>query len=425
MPEVEEFRSPESGDLTSIDLFKASRGRRVDDWRRYLAWNWSPFNPTIEYVLERRNFNRFRREAVPARDAIRTLRERTGDTREVEHGGWRWTERALTETRYVRPFSIVIQRYELWEANLSSEAYRQVRGGGEVRRGDSGLTATLAPWLGEGTTVVAPGAIDVDQIGVVYVTGTASAAVTGFGSSDRLLGAAFAGTHTGAPLAAGGHPPGERIDEGWRFVLALLGPEELLDHGEPRWERVGPLRRTDAGPLPAWRSLRSGIARWPRWAWLVSAAALLLLVSQVAFDSGGSAGEAGTPTPVASPTATPLIEGAYSGAIAVLRDPHGHGPTIGPMPVMLDVRLTRDSRTNAYVLEIGGPAPFVAVSSAGGYNPATRKFIATGSGVVGPSRIPVEATLAGTLTAGGTLSATYTLSGTPNGPITYQVSMSK
>ncbi|MSQ62034.1 MAG: hypothetical protein EXR43_05605 [Dehalococcoidia bacterium] len=66
----------------------------------------SPFNPSVQYVLERRNVNRFRREAVSARDAIRIVRERTDETREVERDGRRWTERAFVQTRYVRPFRL-------------------------------------------------------------------------------------------------------------------------------------------------------------------------------------------------------------------------------------------------------------------------------------------------------------------------------
>ncbi len=109
MPEVEEFSSPTSRDLINIDVFSSSRGRAVNDWRRFLRRHWPPFNPPVEYVLERRNFNRFRREAVPACDAIRIARERMGATREVERDGRRWTERAFVETRYVRRLSIVIQ----------------------------------------------------------------------------------------------------------------------------------------------------------------------------------------------------------------------------------------------------------------------------------------------------------------------------
>jgi hypothetical protein len=64
------------------------------------------------------------------------------------------------------------------------------------------------------------------------------------------------------------------------------------------------------------------------------------------------------------------------------------------------------------------------VKGVGTYNATTGAFTATGAGQVTANQIPVTADFAGTL-KDGALMGTVTLTGTPNGPITYRVQMTR
>lgn len=137
---------------------------------------------------------------------------------------------------------------------------------------------------------------------------------------------------------------------------------------------------------------------------------------------------AATPTePEATAAPSParaLLTGTYSGSIVVDDDLYGHALYIGPMPGELDVFIGRDTSTRVVTLEISGDAPFIGVTSVGNYNETTGSFSATGSGNVTSRQIPVTATMDGTL-FGGNLSASLTFTGTPNGPISYEIDMTK
>ncbi len=123
-------------------------------------------------------------------------------------------------------------------------------------------------------------------------------------------------------------------------------------------------------------------------------------------------------------TARRLLTGTYSGTISVADDPNGHASFIGPMPTLLQVNIGRDTNTRVVTLQVTGAAPFIPVTSVGNYNETTGGFNASGSGVVTSRQIPVTVTLDGTL-IGGNLMANLTFTGTPNGPITYGVDMTK
>ena len=108
----------------------------------------------------------------------------------------------------------------------------------------------------------------------------------------------------------------------------------------------------------------------------------------------------------------------------MLSDPFGHAAFIGSMPAALDVLFTRGVMTGTVTITISGAPPWVQVKGVGTYNATNGTFSATGSGRVTSNQIPVTAEFAGTL-KDGMLGGNLTFTGTPDGPITYHVPMTK
>jgi hypothetical protein len=86
--------------------------------------------------------------------------------------------------------------------------------------------------------------------------------------------------------------------------------------------------------------------------------------------------------------------------------------------------VSRNTSTRVVTINFTGDAPFIPATSLGNYNETAGGFVACGAGTTTTRPIPVTASLDGTL-IGGTLSASLTFTGTPNGPISYQVEMTK
>jgi len=130
----------------------------------------------------------------------------------------------------------------------------------------------------------------------------------------------------------------------------------------------------------------------------------------------------GTTTITATPNAK--LTGTYDGDIAVEADPFGHAPFIGPMPTTLDVLVSRHAPDGVITVQVKGAAPFVTVIGPGSYNVADGSFTATGNGTVTDRQIPVTVTLTGHV-IDGQLTGTLTFTGTPNGPISYGITMKR
>jgi hypothetical protein len=164
--------------------------------------------------------------------------------------------------------------------------------------------------------------------------------------------------------------------------------------------------------------------------------ALVLVGVGVAVATSGGGGGTSHPTPTTKvttipttttttpTTARPLLTGTYTGTITVADDPQGHAPFIGPMPGTLNVFIGRDRTTLVIIVQITGASPFIPLTSTGTYSVDTGTFSATGAGTVTSRNIPVTATFEGTL-INGKLTGTLTFTGTPNGPISYHIEVTK
>jgi hypothetical protein len=130
------------------------------------------------------------------------------------------------------------------------------------------------------------------------------------------------------------------------------------------------------------------------------------------------------PAATTSVAPQPTLTGTYEGGIAVDQDPFGHANFIGPMPTTLDVQVSRHVSDGVITVQVRGAAPFVTVIGVGNYNVADGSFTATGDGTVTDRQIPVKATLTATV-IDGQLTGTLTYTGTPNGPISYRITMKR
>lgn len=119
-----------------------------------------------------------------------------------------------------------------------------------------------------------------------------------------------------------------------------------------------------------------------------------------------------------------LNTGGYSGSTAVRLDVYGHSQFIGPMPNTADVSLTRNVDTSVITLIISGPAPFPSITSLGNYNVDTGAFQGEGRGTFTSSQRAGTVLIEGTL-INGRLQAIMTINGMPNGPISYNIDMTK
>ena len=145
--------------------------------------------------------------------------------------------------------------------------------------------------------------------------------------------------------------------------------------------------------------------------------------------SGGGTGSSSSRAPENPPAPAPgepMLTGIQSGTIVVCPacDPFGHSGFIGPMPMTLNVLVTRVKETGVITVKIDGVAPFIPVTAVGNYSVTTGTFSATGSGTVTARNIPVTSTFDGTL-LNGHLDGKDKFTGTPNGPITYEIHMTR
>ncbi len=243
--------------------------------------------------------------------------------------------------------------------------------------------------------------------------GAVMIALLGLGAGTLVL-VNRGGESTSPPGASPGEPPVRSLDTSTPTATATPSPPDSAEPSASPSETAPP--RTGSAVPPVITSVASSPSASP---------------SSPASGSSPTSTPTPTPTPTVPPSPSPspsptgpLNTGTYRGTVTVLADPFGHAPFIGPMPTVLDVLFTRGVTTGTVTITITGARPWIEVRGTGNYNANTGAFTATGNGQVTANQIPVTAAFVGTL-KDGALAGTLTFTGTPNGPISYRVQMTK
>lgn len=422
-------------DGVDVQVFKGSTAERH-------LWPPTRWFFRAEYVVEQREYNKFQEETV---EWHYTRHERTNTPpREATDGkGLCWTECEMKDFQCVRTRTLTTRYYEIWTVNKTLGAYYDfVTGAGiGIPAGVGGVAgATAKGAVAQETVAGAATRMVVTQAAGKSLPGAGTAlgeAVGGVVSSPVFVGAATfvtAFTTTTYVMRKWGIEDQEQTSSGWELVQPIpdWGPETVLRESHEYWAECGPKH-----PCPPKTAMRTatGVGIGLGAAALVTVAAGAAAVGSdhgMTPSSGGtvaitSSAPTSEPTqpPTLAPTPTPpLLTGHYMGSISVLSDPFGHSQFIGPMPMALDVMASRNLTTNVVTVQVNGAAPFIPITSTGNYDVTSGSFAGMGAGTVTSNQIPVQASLQGTLLPGH-LTGDLTFTGTPNGPISYHIDMTK
>lgn len=465
MPDVGGFSDPAfPTDRVMVEPFNGA-GPTSRNWWDPRTWR------TEGWILEKRSFNEFNREEVPARARRNVEAVATGRTREASAAGKCWTECEYIPRTTLQRYYVVSRHVEWWRVNTTLEGYYNWVTGAVPGVGGMGITAATANQGGRNIMQVAARETVKGLIGSTFpeAVPTLGAAAPGAITASTALVAVGVGVtfFVGSTyLVRGWIEDAVMISSTWELDVERsgFGPPEQPTEGTPYWRTCSEVRdcpdsKTDkteghgmvpgTGLQPGGKSSPAAVA-FHRWGWPLGGLLLLVLffatraviggdgdqpvplvataVGSETLSSTPTATNSTVPATATAPTVAPtlgVVTGKYAGTVTVTTDPAGHRCCVIPSNEW-DVLQVRNTQTQAIAITLSSVLPGITLT--GSVPSIGQQFTASGSGTVA-GYAGVSAEFTGVATAEGGVNGSLLVGANgalpQRAPITFTVTLQR